>query len=70
MYYILEDLELLETYKDIFVGNADTVRYSLDKTKCIVESKELINELGQPILLKDASSIMGTTEWADNSLEN
>ena len=70
MYYILEDLELLETYKDFFVGNADTVRYSLDKTKCIVEAKETINELGQPILLKDARSIMGTTEWFDNSLEN
>ena len=45
MYYLLEDIKLLETYKDSFVGNIESVRYSLDKTKYIVESTMEIDEL-------------------------
>lgn len=64
MYYILEDIKLLETYKEQFVGNKDTVRYSLDKNKFIVESKSEIKELKDFEYTKDkALKVVSSVEW-------
>ena len=66
MYYILKDIKLLETYKKEFIGSKDTVRFSLDKTKFIVESLDPIKEL-KPFELSynEAFNVVSTSEWTN-----
>jgi hypothetical protein len=67
MYYLLGDVELLETYKSVFVGNVNTVSYSLDKTKYIVESiKEIEGLEGFKKTQEEAKFIAKSVEWCNN----
>ena len=67
MYYILDKIELLETYKKEFIGTKETVRFSLDKTKFIVESFKPIKELKEFEYSKEqALAIVIGIEWTKN----
>ena len=64
MYYILDKIELLETYKKEFIGTKETVRFNLDKTKFIIEGLKPIKELKDFEYSKEqALEIVSGVEW-------
>jgi hypothetical protein len=66
MYYILniDKLNLFATYGNLFIGNEETVKYNLDKTGFVVESKKEIEELKSYKHTKNETRlIMDSKEW-------